>query len=436
VPRFGRQALLAAGGVVLLGICFELVRRLGNLKLYVVETISLGLAAGIAYLILLYLFEHSSDDRSAFWMILAGAVLFRALLLPLPPTLSDDMYRYIWDAKVQQDGHNPYALRPDDPSLAHLRDDHYLRVSGRDITALYPPLAEHVFRATYLVAKGPVAFKLPFVLGDLAVIAMLAAWLRASGGRNHSLALYAWNPLVIVEFSASGHFDSLALALVFAAGLLVARRREAVSTALLTAAALIKAYPVLLLPLWLRRVWRARPQRAWTNAAIAAGLAIACAAPYWRAWPTFLLNMRYYESSWINNASLAAILDWFSGSHELTVGLGAGVSVGLALWAAGRRLDSMRAGYLIVGAVLLLSPNAFSWYFTWIIPFLCFFPNPAWLMLTVLQFFSYHVLIGYQAAGEWRFDPLFLWLTYGPFFALLLLRRLLPPEVDESAPPV
>jgi len=33
---------------------------------------------------------------------------------------------------------------------------------------------------------------------------------------------------------------------------------------------------------------------------------------------------------------------------------------------------------------------------------------------------SYHVLIGYGIIGAWKFDPLFLWLEYGPFYALLL----------------
>ena len=118
------------------------------------------------------------------------------------------------------------------------------------------------------------------------------------------------------------------------------------------------------------------------------------------------------------------MLAWFSGSSELPAGLGVGVVGGLALWAAARRLDTMRAAYLLFGATLLLGPNGYSWYFTWMVPLLCFFPNPAWLLLTVLQFLSYNVLIGYQATGVWHFDPAMQWLTYGPFYALLLWRAL------------
>ena len=71
---------------------------------------------------------------------------------------------------------------------------------------------------------------------------------------------------------------------------------------------------------------------------------------------------------------------------------------------------------------LLLTPNAYPWYFTWIIPLLCFFPNPAWLLLTILQFLSYSVLIGYGILGTWHWSPLMLWLEYAPFYAWLAWR--------------
>jgi hypothetical protein len=102
------------------------------------------------------------------------------------------------------------------------------------------------------------------------------------------------------------------------------------------------------------------------------------------------------------------------------------VVAGIALWAALRNLEPSRAAYLLFGAVPLLSQNAFSWYFLWVAPLLVFFPNPAWLLLTVLQFLSYHVLIGYGILGVWKFDPFYLWLEYAPFYALLLAQAFLP----------
>jgi alpha-1,6-mannosyltransferase len=430
--KTGAQVWIALGGLVALELLFLAVRRLGDLKLYVVETIALGLAAGATYCIALYLLERLADRRAAFWLILAGAVLFRLTLAPLPPTLSDDIHRYRFDGRVQQVGLNPYLVRPDDPRWAALRDPHAPTLPGHDIRTVYPPLAELVYRYTWRLLPGPVGFKLPFLFADLLVVVLLAGWVRQSGARNFQLAVYAWNPLVVVEFAASGHNDSLALAATLAATLLIIGRRQMVSTLLLTAGVLAKLFPVLLFPLWLRRAGWPRTLRGWANAAAAAALTAACAWPYRSAVAQLPDTFSYYQSRWQNNnASLYPVVVWFSRSPALAAGLGVGVVAGLALWLAAQRSvasgsrteDFARAAYLLFGATLLLAPNGYPWYFTWMVPFLCFIPNPAWLLLTVLQFLSYHVLIDYQAFGTWQSRPEMLWLTYAPFYALLLWRQ-------------
>jgi hypothetical protein len=92
----------------------------------------------------------------------------------------------------------------------------------------------------------------------------------------------------------------------------------------------------------------------------------------------------------------------------------------LAFWLAWKRAEPARAAYLLIGTILAFGPNGYSWYFTWIVPLLCFFPNPAWLLLTVLQFLSYNVLIRYGILGEFTFDPTMQWLVYAPFYLLLI----------------
>jgi hypothetical protein len=114
------------------------------------------------------------------------------------------------------------------------------------------------------------------------------------------------------------------------------------------------------------------------------------------------------------------VLLWFTGgSHEIAAGVGEGVVIGLALWLAFRRADPTRAAFLVIGTLLLFAPNGYPWYFTWIVPLLCFYPSPAWLMLTILEFLSYKIFINYRALGVWQFDPLFQWMCYAPFYALL-----------------
>jgi alpha-1,6-mannosyltransferase len=419
-PRMPSQALIALLGGLSLELPFVFMLRLGNLELYLVEFVAAALGGGVAYLVWLHLFEHSRDSRAGRWLILAAAVLFRLTLLPLAPALSEDLYRYRWDGRIQLAGWNPYSVKPGDPRLHALHEPRESHFPGSDIPAIYPPLAELTFRAAARFFPSPRAFKLPIAAADFAVLFLLAGWLHRTGGRNYQLAVYAWNPLVVVEFAGSGHSDALALAALLAASVII-RSRSALSTLGLAAAALLKSFPVMLFPTWLRwNGWPARRQ-AWAGGFGAVALAALCFWPYRSAIGQIYQTMAYYESRWENNnASLFAILAVFSRSHQLAAGVGVGVVVGLALWTAARRIDPIRAAYLIVGAILIFTPNAYPWYFIWIIPFLCFFPNPAWLLLTILQFLSYEVLINYQAFGQFQFNPRYVLLTYIPFYALLL----------------
>ena len=78
-------------------------------------------------------------------VVLLIAILLRLLLLPLPPTLSDDTLRYSWDGKVVRAGFNPYLFAPEAPELAPLRDERWERMPHKHVPTVYPPLALALF---------------------------------------------------------------------------------------------------------------------------------------------------------------------------------------------------------------------------------------------------------------------------------------------------
>jgi alpha-1,6-mannosyltransferase len=415
--------LPAAAAALALEAAFAALAWFGNLESRVIETIAIGLVAGIVYLVALYALERGPDTRRVFWLVLLSAIAFRLTLAPLKPTLSDDIYRYRFDGRAQLAGLNPYLVEPDDPRLASLGDPSIRAVPGYNIRSVYPPFSELVYAATARLAPSPAAFKTPFLLADLLVLAMLAWQTRRGRMRTFQLAIYGWNPLVVVEFAASGHNDALALAATVGATLLIIGPRKVLSMCMLALGMLAKAFPVVLVPLWLVRLgW---PRRGWAAVAAASGVGVLCAWPYRSAMRAVLATFQQYQRSFQdNNASAFAVIEHLTHSWELSIGLGAGLVAGLAIWAAARRLAPERAAFLLFGAALLAAPNGYPWYFTWVVPFLALAGTSRylvpWLMLTILQFLSYQVLIGYQAFGTWQFAPLFLWLTYGPFYAWLL----------------
>lgn len=417
--RWIRVWPLATG--IALEAAFLRMHSLYYLKNHAIGFIELGLAAGLVYLIALYGFAQSKATRTTTIVLILAAIAFRAPLWTMEPTLSDDLQRYRWEGKVQAAGWNPYAIAPNDPRLAHLRDKYYEIMPGRELPAIYPPAMELLFRATWRCFPGPTAFKTPFAIADLLVLLLLAWMFRQDQARNFRLAIYAWNPLVIVEFAGSGHNDVLAL-LGIVGGLALMKRWPSIASVPVALGAMAKVFPAVLLPVWIGRAGWPRRIAGWWAALLAGVAAILVIAPYGNALGMLRANLGYYEATWRNyHASIYTLIDWASGGKgEVPAVVAFITSWGLALWLTSKKADPTRAAYLLIGTILVFGPNGYSWYFTWIVPLLCFFPNPAWLMLTVLQFLSYNVLIGYGILGIFRFDALMQWLVYTPFYALLI----------------
>jgi hypothetical protein len=417
--RWNRVLLLTAG--IVLETLFLRMHSLYYLKNHAIGFIELALAAGIIYLLALYGFTQTRATRVTTILLIFAAIAFRAPLWPMEPTLSDDLQRYRWEAKVQAEGWNPYAIAPNDPRLAPLRDKYYEIIPGREIPAIYPPATELVFRATWKFFPGPTSFKTTFAAADVLVLLLLVLMFWKEKDRDFRIAVYAWNPLVIVEFAASGHNDVLAM-LGIVGGLALIRKWPSMASVPIALATMAKVFPAVFLPVWIRRAGWPKKKGGWWAAALAFLAILSVLAPYLNALGMFRANMTYYEATWKNyHASLYTLIDWATGGNTKVPALvGVTVSWFLAFWLAWKKTEPARAAYLLIGTILAFGPNGYSWYFTWIAPLLCFFPNPAWLMLTVLQFLSYNVLIGYGILGVFQFDSRLQWLVYAPFYVLLI----------------
>lgn len=403
---------LAVLGVAL-EACLLGLRWLEPLDQHVPELVGLGLAAGLLYLLAAYRVLHTPRPaRSTLLLILVAAVAFRLTLVGVQPTLSDDLYRHQWEGRIQVAGWNPYLVAPDDPRLAALRDEDFSRIPGPHVPSAYPPLAELYFYGLAHVGGLP-AFKWAALGLDLAVIALLLLLLRARGEPLARVLVYAWCPLVVLEFAGNGHYDALVVAALLVANLLIIGKRGLASMAALAAAALTKWFAALLLPVFVLRT-------GWKWLAAFVGACALLVWPYADAGRRLIAGLVAYGEQWRNNESLFRLLHWAAQRDDVAAGLALGMVVGVMVFAAQQRTEPLRASYWLVGAILLLSPSVFPWYVTWLVPFLCFYPRAAGLLLSVTVLLAYHVVIGYRALGVWQYDPWLVALEYLPVYALLM----------------
>src|SRR5260370_35573374 len=109
------SALLGSGLVIagcILGISFF------DRRTYPLVFVACTALAGIAYLRTLWLlgrFAGGSNRVLALCLVLAA--VWRVPLLLQPPTLSTDVYRYVWDGRVQRLGFDPYIVVAADRAL-------------------------------------------------------------------------------------------------------------------------------------------------------------------------------------------------------------------------------------------------------------------------------------------------------------------------------
>jgi hypothetical protein len=185
----------------------------------------------------------------ALWLIFGVAIVLRAYVILFDPLLSSDIYRYVWDGKVQAAGINPYRHIPSDPALASLREGAIFPHINRATTAvtIYPPVAQFFFLIVTRIGENVTVMRLALVGCEAVTVAIIMLFLRRMNQPVTRVVAYLWHPLPLWEIANSGHVDTLMVALMLL-GLWIAVSGQALRGAILIAfSVLVKPYvaPVL-----------------------------------------------------------------------------------------------------------------------------------------------------------------------------------------------
>ena len=197
------------------------------------------------YLVAAWIVIRARSSNSTLLIAIAFAIVFRLSILFAPPYFSDDIYRYVWDGRVQAAGINPYRYIPAAPELAQLRDDTiYPKINRRDYAhTIYPPVAQVVFLLTTRISESVVWMKVTMLIFEMVAIWAIASLLNLLGRPRQLLLLYAWHPLVVWEFAGSGHVDAIAIGFIALAFLAWQKRSDLGAGFLLACATLVKLFP-------------------------------------------------------------------------------------------------------------------------------------------------------------------------------------------------
>jgi len=408
LPTLG-LLLLASG----LGVLFSFIGRWQDLEHSVPEFIALSLAAGVLYVTGVFVVEHFILPPSALLVIVLGGLFFRLCLLPRQPAISNDVYRYQWEGRVERLYINPYTVYPAMHALSPLENHLHPIETGRAVSTLYPPLTEWSFSWVTTI----VGYKLLYTGFDLAALGALAGLLVVSRRPLHRLLIYAWNPCVLISFALCGHHDSLAIFTLLAAILFATLRKPALSLTFLALSAISKFFSVLLLPSLLRRTGK-------LYALLFAAVVGLSYLPFLGAGSRLFKGLSDYAKGWEGNDSLFRLIRAAGNSKPQAELVAAALLLILVAYASRRRLEPTSASLVLISGLLFLSPTAFPWYFAWIVPFLCFNACAPFLLLSIASVLGYTPVVAYAAGQPYRDRTFILLLEYAPVLAWLGFRAL------------
>ena len=216
------------------------------------------------------------DDRPTslrrLLLIVGFAIAFRLIMVLTQPVLSDDMYRYVWDGRVQAQGVNPYAFAPIAPELSALRDAAIWPLINRKwAVTVYPAATQIAFAALWRISPDSVRwFQIAMTGGTIVAGVLLMALAKALGRPAGRALIFLWSPAVVFETAHSAHVDGLVLIFIVAAWLARAKGRDGWTGIWLGVATAMKLLPVMLAP----ALWRPRDESGRRRAMWAMPLAV------------------------------------------------------------------------------------------------------------------------------------------------------------------
>jgi alpha-1,6-mannosyltransferase len=383
--------------------------------------------AGIAYLLAIR--EFFSTPRFQHRVIVIGLVLAALWRLPfilMPPGPDDDVHRYVWDGHVQRLGYNPYIVVPSDPALGGLHTPETRTLNNPDVPSPYPAGAQFFFRAVTAIHESVFALKVAFVICDLAIIFVLLDVLRRSGQGVHWVLAYAWNPLLAVEVAGSGHIDIVGVLLLLVSIAALARHWRAVAALAFGLAVAVKFLPIVLLPLYWKRV-RIR------DAALAATVVGLLYVPFLNHGRIPIGSLGTYVQSFRFNDPVFRTLERVA-APQIVVGLAVFVGFLVAIWLRSKTPASSADAFAWpMAASLLCAPVVYPWYLLWLLPFMRSASTVPLIIWTVSIIPTYYVWHLRTLGRPWLVPGWVMLLEYGSVavaYAILEFRRFTRPAVQ------
>jgi alpha-1,6-mannosyltransferase len=373
------------------------------------------------------------SNRTLFIMIVA-ALAIRASFLFAMPVGSDDIFRYLWDGKVQSAGINPYIFPPDAAQLSQLRSDLLPGlVNHPEMKTVYFPVSQFLFRLSYALSGESVwGFKLLLLAAEIFTLMALVRITDTLSLSRSTILLYAFCPLPIIQFAYDAHLDGMGLPIFLFGLYFLLKERRVPGYLLLGLSMAVKPVALVVIPVFVMR------EKGVARKLLALVLAVAPFAlqfiPYWST-PGLLDGLFTFSRHWSFNG-LAFELANAILSNNLTSRLvcaGALVATLCGVYFITR--PPLPRMYLAVMALLLFSPVVHPWYICWFVVLLPLVRQWSGVIFAATASLTVFTVVAFRLTGVWSQSLIVLAAEYLPVLIALAI-ELRRPRGGTAAPVV
>jgi alpha-1,6-mannosyltransferase len=374
------------------------------------------LIALFGFLSLLYILAlYRKVFNIGFPLILGSAMILRASLMFMTPNMTDDYFRYIWDGLLFAHGYNPYLILPSQfihsaHTVTGITSSLFAGLNSPDYYTVYPPVCEFIFGLSAKVAGGNILgniilIRLVILLAESGTIFLLYKLALRLSVVPNAVALYALNPLVIIELTGNLHLEAVMLLFLVLAIYLLVLKKQVYAAVSFGLAVGTKLVPLIFLPLLIKRLGLTKSMIFY---AIVAATLVVFFLPFHSLdlIPNFFSSLRLYFQRFEFNASVYYLLRWIG--YQLT-GYNIIATLGIILAIATfitiivitvtektvTWLSLFQGMLMCLTAYFLLATTVHPWYITSLVlisMFTCYRYPIVWSVVIILSYAAYRTV--------------------------------------------
>lgn len=376
--------------------------------------------------------ETLYTHRKFTWFLFGIGILARLVLFFSLPSLSDDVYRFIWDGTLMKNGIHPFEQLPEyytTRNLPGITQELYHQLNSPNYFTVYPPIDQCIFWLSAVIGNGQWlvsanVMRVFLVATDIGSFWFLRKILEKHGKPKRLAYWFFLNPLIILEFTGNLHFEGLVICCLLSGIYYYERGKKWSSGVSLGLAIGIKLLPYIYLPYFFFKGLR---ENKWSIAIIAGGVSLLTLLPLLNEY--FINGMQnslklYFQKFEFNASIYYLIREWSYLTHHYNditrigpflsiVSMGAILSIS---WIASLKHWSISKTMLFILSIYLaLTTTVHPWY---ILPLVAFGILSNYFFPIIWSFLIFITYIGYTKHGYHL--PL-LWVILEYFITLLAL---------------